>query len=1115
MFFHLGRRRTSSSASGNTGKRPPEEQFDEEEEKSFDPLSYRLQHLNQQGCSSSSGMNRHDVDPFDVGSSAGSSSSDDQSEVMEVGVVKMGAVDDVGWGAKSNNGSDYYDDDDCYHDEDELFVDFGGRTPDQVRARRRQKEILSTPRFGGGGSSQSSHSRWDSTEHSRQSLSTISCTKNHDNDEPADIGRHHNHTESSMEISNEAISPHARSMPLVEQMIAAPSPKTTPNTQRSVGKTSRRAPSISTLSTLSSPTDNCMRYVTPADIPSSVPPPPLSYKQISRRQSSSSLSKEEGVSKAIAQTDKSNLVEVSIVSKTVETQEEKCPRLEQLQQMSVEELEFELMTIQAQSKANLENSWKAAERMRVENSELDRKAEGLKTKLESAFSAGPPVNRRHSDSVKSDDYELDVSIRSMDYFTEVHMFRRLSQVMGGEDLKSSRSMANLTTEAWPKEEKDASGDVIAAFTLDLETPAATLRQKNIRHFESSSRSGASSDSEFGFHYDISQSDMKSPFTRNNQAGLDQSNSSSDLSGAKSGVYYPRKVLGDNTPTIIKVIETDSFGGNASRKPGFKRGPSLDGDQSPRSASSSGGGLKRRPSMLNRRPSFMGLFRLNDSSKAGSEVSSERLDDSNYNQSTASGTESTSNISGNIFQVEARSIMIEELEKELEEKGDIVTDLIDKIEGQREDIDNCEVDIKKLRSKIDDEYNELTCTQSTLQQSVKEFIRWDSAIESRLDQTEGRRQHMKQKERNLRSMLASKESTEAHRKIELKQQMSRCKEEYNVIQEKSSVSLSMIIDSLRAMNCDNNLEQSSKQLFDSLDTQTDKMYNLLGDSDRIASFYTLKKHIEEQRDRVINAYDSLFHVETDLRGNLIRLKLKEEDCDECAHTTESSLESERSSLERTFAESVLPHLVEAREEHARFVFAAVTKVDEFLSWWDHLLAADSKLEDCEVLADAVNISSILEQVLADVTEDLAATQAKIDEEYDLFKSNLLSAGIQDQQCSSKKLSTSKDSNVESRDYQAELDNLNEQVSSLETSLSERQEIRKEYASKLDQLHKEDEADSKANLELLDNIQAQVRILAEKLAMDDDQIASLRQSLREKKELVKGLEHDKKRRDIMHS
>lgn len=513
-------------------------------------------------------------------------------------------------------------------------------------------------------------------------------------------------------------------------------------------------------------------------------------------------------------------------------------------------------------------------------------------------------------------------------------------------------------------------------------------------------------------------------------------------------------------------------------------------------------------MLNRRPSFMGLFGLNDSSKAGSEVSSERLDDSNYNQSTASSTESTSNISGNIFQVEARSIMIEELEKELEEKGDIVTDLIDEIEGQREDIDNCEVDIKKLRSKIDDEYNELTCTQSTLQQSVKEFIQWDSAIESRLDQTEGRRQHMKQKEINLRKMLVSKESTEAHRKI-------GCKEEYNVIQEKSSVSLSMIIDSLRAMNCDNNIEQSSKQLFDSLDTQTDKLYNLLGDSDRIASFYTLKKHIEEQRDRVINAYDSLFHVETDLRGNLIRLKLKEEGSDECAHTTESSLINERSSLERTFAESVLPHLVEARKEHARFVFAAVTKVDEFLSWWDHLLAADSKLEDCEELADAVNISSILEQVLADVTEDLAATQAKIDEEYDLFKSNLLSAGIQDQQCSSKKLSTSKDSNVESRDYQAELDNLNEQVSSLETSLSERQEVRKEYASKLDQLHKEDEADSKANLELLDNIQAQVRILAEKLAMDDDQIASLRQSLREKKELVKKLEHDKKRRDIMHS
>lgn len=1101
MFVHFGQamRRRAGSASGNTG-RPPEEQFGGET--SFDPLSYRLQHLNQQGCSS--GMNRQYADdPFDVGSSS------DQSELVEIDVVNMGAVDDFGWGARNNNGSDY-DDDDCYREEDELFVDFGGRTPDQVRERRHQKEILSTPLFGGGGSSQSSHSRWDSTEHSRHSLSTISCTKNHVKNESADTKQNgrHIHTESSMQISNNAV---LHRMPLVEQL----SPKTTP-AERSVGKTSRRAPSTSTLSTLSSPTEGCVRCIAPADVPESLPPPPLTYKPISRRLSSSSLSREEGLPKAITQTDKSNFADVSIVSQTVEVKEEECPRLEQLQQMSLKELESELMTIQAQSKTNLENSWKAAERMRVENSELDKKADALKAKLDSTFSSGPPVSRRHSDSVKSDDYEVNASVRSIDNCMEACQGIRLSQVMGGNHLTSSRSMVDL---------KHASGDIIAAFTLDLESPASTLRQKTSQRFESSIRSGASSDSEFGFFYhDMSQSEMKPslpPVTSKNQAALDQSDNSSDLSCAKSGVYYPppkpdsisnhRQFLNDTA--TIEVIETDCFGGNASRKRGFKRRPSLDGDKSTRSVGSSGGGLKRRPSMLVRRPSFMGLFGLNDSSKAGSEVSSERLDDSNYNQSAVSSNESISNVSGNIFQLEARSIMIDELEKELKEKGEIVVDLIDAIEGQKEDINNCEIEISGLRKKIEDKYNELTCTQSTLQQSVKDLIQWDSAIEFRLDQTEGHRQLMKQKEIILRSKLASNELNEANRMIELKQQTSKCKEDYNTIQEKSSVYLSMIIDSLRAINCNNNLEQNSKHLFDSLDVQIDKLHNLLGDFDRIASFSALKKHIEEQRDRVIDAYDNLFHIETNLRGNLIRLKLKEEGSGEYTHTTESSLASERTSLEQTFAESVLPHLVEAREEHARFVSAAVTKVDGYLSWWDHSIAADS-LDDCDEFADAVSISLILEQVLADLREDLAATEARIDEAYDLFRSNLLSAGILDEQGSSEKLVTSKERNVESRDCHAELDKLNEQVYSLETSLLKRQEVRKEYATNLNKLHKEDEADSKANLELLDSIQAQVRILAEKLAMDDDQIALLRQSLREKKEHVTNLEYEKKRRDIMH-
>eukprot|EP00985_Skeletonema_marinoi_P033626 scaffold41760_cov190-Skeletonema_marinoi.AAC.1 len=196
-------------------------------------------------------MDGDDVDPFNVGSA--DSFSDDQLENVEIGVVKLGAVDDAGWGATNNkyDGSDY--DDDCYQEGDGLFLDFGGRTPDQVnRPKRNQRESLSTPSFGGGGS-QSTH--WDSTvEQSRRSFSTISCTKNDDvSDGLADIERQ---CVEMISNNNVPTSPHELSMPL-EQMIA---PQTS-----SVGKTSRRAQSISTLSTLSSPTDKCRRDIASAD----------------------------------------------------------------------------------------------------------------------------------------------------------------------------------------------------------------------------------------------------------------------------------------------------------------------------------------------------------------------------------------------------------------------------------------------------------------------------------------------------------------------------------------------------------------------------------------------------------------------------------------------------------------------------------------------------------------------------------------------------------------------------------------------------------------------------------------------------------------------------------
>ena len=236
MFVNLMRRRGANNNNSNNSDKhnqADQEQSIDDGEQNFDSLAYRLQHL-------SSGVNRHSLDPFDVG---GDDSSSYQSEFdVEVDALKFGAVDDVGWGG--NNGSG--DEEDSYYHQrrcrgDGLFVDFGERS--------RQKEILSTPRFGGGSSITSSNiSRWDSTKHSHHSLSTVESAKIINNDvSSATIQQEQAYTESVPILTYQPV--RRRSIPIAEQMIS-PAP-ITPKRAQSIAS--------STLSSLSSPTDQCTK----------------------------------------------------------------------------------------------------------------------------------------------------------------------------------------------------------------------------------------------------------------------------------------------------------------------------------------------------------------------------------------------------------------------------------------------------------------------------------------------------------------------------------------------------------------------------------------------------------------------------------------------------------------------------------------------------------------------------------------------------------------------------------------------------------------------------------------------------------------------------------------
>jgi len=69
---------------------------------------------------------------------------------------------------------------------------------------------------------------------------------------------------------------------------------------------------------------------------------------------------------------------------TLSKEEENDPRLFQLNQSSIEELQIELSNMQSQSKSNLELSWGDTERMRCEVTELDDKITEIKKKLDDA-----------------------------------------------------------------------------------------------------------------------------------------------------------------------------------------------------------------------------------------------------------------------------------------------------------------------------------------------------------------------------------------------------------------------------------------------------------------------------------------------------------------------------------------------------------------------------------------------------------------------------------------------------------------------------------------------------------------------------------------------------------
>ena len=128
------------------------------------------------------------------------------------------------------------------------------------------------------------------------------------------------------------------------------------------------------------------------------------------------------------------------------TEDEECPRLQQLKEQSIDELHNELVRIQVQSKSNLEKSWAEAERMKQSNDDLDQKISQLKSKLEKAkaASSAEKLSSSHDSCAASVVSELAQPIDKLNArnFSSAALNALLGNNLNGEDASNIATKSN-------------------------------------------------------------------------------------------------------------------------------------------------------------------------------------------------------------------------------------------------------------------------------------------------------------------------------------------------------------------------------------------------------------------------------------------------------------------------------------------------------------------------------------------------------------------------------------------------------------------------------------------------------------------------------------------------
>lgn len=836
--------------------------------------------------------------------------------------------------------------------------------------------------------------------------------------------------------------------------------------------------------------------------------------------------------KSLSSSVQRNVTRIQIYQKSLLTSsfcsqpEDVCPRLQQLIQQSTEELKMELSNMQHHSKINLEKSWAEAERIRVENTKLEDRVLKLKKKLAAARAAvaSGETKRQEQDQTptkcmqkKRASFDGNPSsrpsvVKPLRTISGVNDISDVRTVVGVDDefksndsgsilrgLKAVRSIPDLSKlggdfrASFERSGNDLrspfkmSGDFFEVLTNPGDRSTINMIVDGNNSEEDCDDYGGSGTKSLcsvstGFDFDDSSSIEGLSFTASafsSQYGYNSDSGSE--SEARSGVFYPASG-GDEKDQYLKPDASQSL---------FRKDNSADG-----TVTSEKKKITRRPSLV-----VLKFFGNDKTSDNGCDDSDIEDNDEKYKAERHPSSDSNRS-ECNVFQTEARALMLEDLESELLKVNTATESILTK--GQEDSLNQLKLETQQAETTRREGESKLREKDESLQRDVKEFQSCDGALLTKLETLREVRYSLEVKIQSL----TKQSDANVMKDQSLATDVESYERQYLDIQTNNDSMLARVNASLEGHPSlrGNEAPAVSEEVmsrFEEMSRRERMLIDALTDEGSSKIFVGLAKRFQSSAQRFRDSIHDIESIEADARAFLVRIRLLAEsnENDDGTDTTDSSTASERCELERSFVESVLRQLDCAKVCHNNLLIA-ISQNQQVVAYWNRMLS--TKAIDSLTVAHPtpprsfVKATATLRRVLAMTKESFATIETALEHEKNTFQSKIQSAGLVSRN-SSNETSTSdscKTSMDKSDERQLKLlypkpkrESIDEEISSATKTLSEKKSLAKEYAFTLKSMHTRAEVESKTNLQILEVMQSKIRGLLVRLSEKDALIIEL--------------------------